>query len=1066
MFERLGSLAYRLRYLILVAWVIVAAAALVLAPSLAKEGSTDQSSFLPPTAESVLARNALEKAFPREVAASTATVAFTRQSGLTSADRAHIGQVAGWITGSSSPADLSTVVASVDTPESNPEMASMMRSPDGTLELMNVNLKVASMAGGAGNAVDALRSHLASTAPSGLQANVTGSAGISVDYLDAIVKGTDSTTIVTVVLVLVILLLIYRAPLAALVPLVTIGAAFLVSRGVLGMLAAAGWKISSLLDTFVVVIVFGVGTDYTIFLISRFREEVAGRDWHTASQATVKRIGAVITASAATVIVGLGSMIFGSFGMIQTTGPALAVAVFVTLLAGLTLAPALLAIFGHYLFWPAHEKADAAADPTGFFARLAGAVSRRPVLVTVVLLAALLVPVAHVPAMRTNFDVLTDLPTTSDARQGFDQVAAHLGKGKIMPSTGVVEAGQGVDLLAPASLERLRDVTQALVKTNGVQSATSVIAPTGDGSVPAAFVPSKHLDTMATGFASPGSSGGSASGASSGSSGSSGASSGASSGSAGSSGSSSSGSSAATDPAALLEPSVTGGLESATAYVKALGPAFPSIASTPAYTAALDDLQTAPGLIAQLRQGARVSTQLRQLSAALKSPTSRAGDTQSLQSFAGYVRDVAGYLQELAAAYPSTASQPAFQQARADLVALQQAQASGVQPSPATIVDLSARLDALATHFDSQPEAILFPKSLPQTPQAAALERQISTTFGKLPGDLRSLAAKYAALPDDVFIPTGLTGSAGQQVNSTLAAFMSANRDVTRLYVITSDDPYSTAAFDTVRRARTVVDPIGSQLGHGTVAYVGGPTAELADTQTALGKDFQRVALITVLGVLLVLVVLLRALVAPVYLVLTVLLSYLSTLGLSAWLFQSVLGQPGVNYFLPLMVFVLLVALGSDYNIFLMSRVREESEEHPIREGIRLASGRTGAVITSAGLILAGTFGSMASAPLVVLFQVGVAVAVGVLIDTFLVRSILVPALTTVVGDRAWWPSRLGVRRSATGASGGGAGKGAGVGQDAGAGKGADARQGGGPAKDASAGTSTGTGPVAAKQAG
>ena len=110
----------------------------------------------------------------------------------------------------------------------------MMRSSDGQLELMTVNLKVASLAGGAGDAVAALRDRLAQGPPAGLQAHVTGSAGISVDYMDAIQKGTDSTTIVTIVLVLVILLLIYRAPLAALVPLVTIGAAFLVSRGVLG----------------------------------------------------------------------------------------------------------------------------------------------------------------------------------------------------------------------------------------------------------------------------------------------------------------------------------------------------------------------------------------------------------------------------------------------------------------------------------------------------------------------------------------------------------------------------------------------------------------------------------------------------------------------------------------------------------------------------------------------------------------------------------------------------------------------------------------------------------------
>jgi len=160
-----------------------------------------------------------------------------------------------------------------------------------------------------------------------------------------------------------------------------------------------------------------------------------------------------------------------------------------------------------------------------------------------------------------------------------------------------------------------------------------------------------------------------------------------------------------------------------------------------------------------------------------------------------------------------------------------------------------------------------------------------------------------------------------------------------------------------------------------------------------------------VIGIFLVLVVLLRALVAPLYLVATVLISYGSAVGLSAFLFQEVLGHAGVSFYLPLMVFVLLVALGSDYNIFLMSRVREESEHRPIKDGIRIASGHTGAVITSAGLILAGTFGSMATAPLVVLFQIGVAVAIGVLIDTFLVRSILVPAIVWKLGERVWWPS-------------------------------------------------------------
>ncbi len=962
MFERLGSLAFRLRFVILVAWIAAAGAALALAPSLAQVGSTDQSSFLPSTTESIRARTLLERAFPHEVSAGSASIAFFRASGLSASDRAYIAQVAAWISSPQAPADLRKVVSSVQTPESDPQLASMMRSSDGQLELLNVNLTVASLAGGAGGAVDALRAHLTQTVPSGLQAHVTGSAGISLDYMNAIMKGTDSTLLVTIALVVVILLFVYRAPLAALVPLATIGVAYLVSRGVLGYLANAGWKISSLLDTFVVVLVFGVGTDYTIFLISRFREEVSRGDWHAASQATVKRIGAVITASAATVIVGLGSMAFGQFQMIQTTGPALAIAIFVTLLAGLTFTPALLGIFGHYLFWPLHDRDESSVDPRSFFVRLAAGVSRRPAVVSLVLLAALLVPVFGIPAMRTNFDAVADLPRTSDARAGFDLVAQHLGKGKIMPVNGVIEVGSGTDLLAPASLTQLRDVTLALARTPGVQSVSSLIAPTGNGNVPDAFVPSRQLDSMASGFASSG--GG---------------------------------------PAALLEPKVTTALQSAADYVGALAEPFPSVASSAAYTTAQSDLRTAPGLIAQLRESARVSTELRSLSAALQAPAAPGSDPRAM------LRAIGGYLQELVAAYPSTASLPAFTRAQSDLATLQGA------PTPAAVADLAAALGSLAASFDAQPNAVLFPKSLPASAQSAALQSQIGALFGRLPGDLRALAREYAALPDDVFIPTALGGQSGAQVRSALTAYLSSSKTVTRLFIVTRDDPYSTAAFDAVRRARAVLDPAASRFGAGAQALVGGPTAELADTQTALDTDFQHVAAITVLGVFLVLVLLLRAVVAPVYLVLTVLLSYLSTLGLTSWLYQSVFGQPGVNFFLPLMVFVLLVALGSDYNIFLMSRVREESEHRPMREGIRIASGRTGAVITSAGLILAGTFGSMASAPLVVLFQIGVAVAVGVLIDTFLVRSILVPALTTLVGERAWWPSRA--RREPGGAS-------------------------------------------------
>lgn len=966
MFERLGSVTYRFRFLIVVAWLAAAGWAVLYAPSLAAQGMTEQSAFLPQDAESVQAKAALERAFPGQTAATSATLSFSRDGGLTDADRDWIAEAAAWIESPEAPAALRDAVTGVATPESRPELASMLRSEDGELELMVVDLDVAMVGSGADAVVGALRDRLAA-APAGLVGHVTGSAGIGTDYLAAIIQGTDSTTVVTVALVVVILLLIYRAPLAAMVPLVTIGAAFLTSRGVLGLLAAAGWKVSSLLDTFVVVLVFGIGTDYAIFLISRYREEVGASDWHDASRQTVRRIGAVITASAATVVVGLGSMAFGEFGMIQTTGPALAVAVAVTLVAGLTLAPALLAIFGHYLFWPLHARTGSKGEPGGFFARLAAAVSRRPGMVTAVLLVALALPALAVGGMRTNFDVLAELPASSDARAGFDEVAMHLGRGKVVQATGIIEA-PGADLLAPASLARLRDVTQRLVATPGVSGVTNLVSPDGDGVAPDGLRPSNQLETMADGFRTD-------------------------------DGTADVGSTGSGDPEAILDPDVSAGLAAAREYLAALGRAFPDVAGGTEFRAVDARLAKAEDHVANARDAAFVSNQLASVAAAVLSPTGAAGgSTDSIEL-------IGDYLDELAVAYPEVRGLTAYDIAAAAVASLTR------EASIGAAIDLSSALDSLATHFEGRTDATLFPESLSNTSEARRLRAEVRATFDALPVDLEGLAAVFAARADDLFVPTGLSGETGADIEEAIAAFVSTDRSATRFYVTTVDDPYSPAAFETIRRSQAVLLDAAAGFGSTARAALGGATAELADVQTTLGRDFERVGLITVLGILVVLCLLLRSIVAPLYLVGTVLLSCATALGLSSWFFETILGQAGVSFYLPLLVFVLLVALGSDYNIFLMSRVREESEHRSIHDGIRVASGRTGAVITSAGLILAGTFGSMATAPLIVLFQVGVAVALGVLIDTFVVRSILVPAITTLAGNVAWWPSGGLVRR-------------------------------------------------------
>jgi RND superfamily putative drug exporter len=408
------------------------------------------------------------------------------------------------------------------------------------------------------------------------------------------------------------------------------------------------------------------------------------------------------------------------------------------------------------------------------------------------------------------------------------------------------------------------------------------------------------------------------------------------------------------------------------------------------------DLARMPAAIDELRTAARVSTQLDRI-AGLLSAAASAGVPLDATSIGG----LSAYLAQLVATYPDVRSLQAYRDIGAALV-------SGVRPPDAA--RLATDMAGLATVFASQPDALLFPAGASADTSLATLQQEIAALSARLPGELRGLSATFKARPDDLFIPAGLTGDAGKSVDQALAAYVSNDRSITRVYATTAADPYSGDAFDTVARVRTELIDSAVAYGPGAAVLVGGQTAAQADLKAVIADDFLRVAALTVLGVLLVLVVLLRSIVAPVYLVGTVLLSYLCTLGLTSTVFQDLLGQPGLNNFLPLMVFVLLVAIGSDYNIFLMSRVREESDRRGTTAGIRAASARTGAVITSAGVILAGTFLAMVASPLTVLFQAGVLVATGVLIDTFIVRSLLVPAITTLLGEAAWWPF---TRRSA-----------------------------------------------------
>jgi RND superfamily putative drug exporter len=216
--------------------------------------------------------------------------------------------------------------------------------------------------------------------------------------------------------------------------------------------------------------------------------------------------------------------------------------------------------------------------------------------------------------------------------------------------------------------------------------------------------------------------------------------------------------------------------------------------------------------------------------------------------------------------------------------------------------------------------------------------------------------------------------------------------------VILRGNPYSGEAAEAVEGIREHLHAIAPS------GLLGGIPAENYDIEQTNARDTRLIVPLVLLVVGLILALVLRALVAPAYLILTVVASFAATLGLCTFLF-SVLGSEGIAFNLVLLAFLFLVALGVDYNIFLMARAREESPSRGTREGTMVALVNTGGVVTGAGLILAGTFATLTLLPLEELVQIGATVAIGVLLDTFVVRALLIPAITYRLGERTWWPS-------------------------------------------------------------
>ena len=998
-FRRLGGLATRYRWPILGAWLVAALLLNTRVPRLGDVIKQDTVPFLPDNAAVMQAYRADNQAFSAGAdARGFAIVVLENGRGISAADEAFYAQLTTRLK-----AERPRVV-SVQDYLAHPELRSTVRSRDNRSIYIPVGLR--SPVGSAEGDSDApwLRRVAAQGKPTDLAEHVTGDTAIISDFQTSIQDSTARTTAITVLLVLVILLLIYRSPVTPIIPLTTIGIALMVTRPLVALLGLHVMKVASFTDTFILAIVFGAGTDYCIFMISRFKEQRSrGEERTRALRTSVLRVGEAITCSAATVIVGGLAMLPANVSLFSTTGPAIAVSVLVTLVAGLTLTPALMAVGGDRFFWPKRPAAD---RPGHFWTAAAALIAARPRRVAVIALLPLLLLAALYPTMAITFNERGPQPATNDSMLGLTALGRHFQPGEVLPDYVLVQSNH--DMRNPRDIATLDAVTASLLKVGGVSSVRSFTQPNG-ARLPQASVPyqagviGSGLDRAAQQLR------------------------------AGGAGATRLQGGAQSLAHGALQ--VSGGAQQAQTATGQLAGGLGQ--ENIGLQNAVAGLASAGGGATQLQQGAaQLATSLGALRAGVAQAVS--GMDQVLLYF-NVDRDPGCTL-------PPNGSTPC-QDARRGLQAIASAERNQVLPG---LDQAIAGARAIASGDGSLAGALgQIQSGLRQADagvqQLQSSEQELQQQLGQLSGGAQQLSGGAAQLAGGAGQLTSgtaqlssglaqassyLNGLSRQSSTPGISAFyvpadqlgspqlalaryyyLSPDGRTARFLVFGRDDPFGDTALQRVDRERAAATAAltGTALA-GSPVLLAGDAPLNANLSSFFAGDFRFVAIAVMLGVLLVLVLLLRSLLAPLYLLVSVLLSYAAAMGVTTLVWQDLLHNGAIDWTVGIFAFMMLVSVGADYNIFLMSRVREEVRRDPVR-GIQNAVARTGAIITSAGVIFAGTFAALIASPLVNIAETGFAITCGLLLDTFIVRSFLVPSVAVMLGRWNWWPRRDPARR-------------------------------------------------------
>ncbi|MDN6900150.1 MMPL family transporter [Oenococcus sicerae] len=838
----------------------------------------------------------------------------------------------------------------------------------------------------------------------GLTLKMTGTDLVNYDFLSASQNGVKQTEIIAIIFILIVLIFVFKTPVVPLISLITVGISFIVSFSlVTNLVQHFNYPFSNFTQVFMVVVLFGIGTDYNILMYTRFKSEIAGDDDNNRSAVnTIAASGRTVLFSGSSVLIGFATLALARFSLYQATS-AVAIGVLVLLLVLTTLNPALMSLFGKRLFWPSKRFSGESQSRYWHFLT-SGAVKHGFINVLVIVLIA--APFAAIFSNKLNFNDLWEVSNKYESKQGVNLIQKHFPAGFSSPVTVVISSDKRLD--SNTSLYDLDSIQSKLTKNKNVSEVMGVTRPLGD-KINQLYV-DNQLGTLNSGITKAGN------GVSTINSG-------------------------LKDAQNQLDKQQTN-----TASVQKL------IDGTSQLQSGSSELQTALNTLqTKLSTGAAGAAELDSSLGTLSSSTATLKSAvdqiltgnekimsavQSSAISASEIQQLEELVASLQQSYPNDPRLTALSKALSQLSSLPSSQAeliSNLQKSNTALTQVDKGLGTMQTGIAQMQTGANQLSSGMQTgasgagqiasktqdltkglAQVQSGQQEMKTALNQLISKSKELKTGLGKASDGLnqvsdgldqgqSYVSQLIGNASDWLNipnsvlrsktfkQSLDQYMSPDRKTTKITVILKMDPFSHSAMSATNNLRKVVSHSlqGTSLA-GSKIGITGTSMKNYDLQQISTSDFLRTAIIMLIGITIVLSFITHSTLHAFMIIASLAGTYFASLGIGEKISQIFLGRDMLSWNVPFFSFIMLVALGVDYSIFVMRRFDEE--RGTTKERLVAASTHLGSVVISAAVILGGTFASMIPSGILTLVQVPIVVIVGLVILAFVAIPMFVPA--------------------------------------------------------------------------